>query len=100
MFAFDDLSEWVYGIKMSRKISGLGKDFSDGVLVAEIIYFYEPTVVQLHNYSSAVSKGRKRTNWEVLNRNVLKRLGVRLTTDKIQKIVDIVPNWVENFLWE
>jgi hypothetical protein len=96
----DDVSEWAQGLKLSRKITGLGKDFSDAVLAAEIIFLYEPAMVQLHSYSSAVSKGRKRGNWEELNRNALKKLGLELSADKIEKIVHSAPNFVENFLRE
>jgi hypothetical protein len=100
IFMMDDVQEWAHGLKLSRKITNFGRDFSDAVLAAEIIFLYEPKMVQLHSYSNAVSKGRKRTNWEVLNRNALKKLGLVLSADKIEKIVDLAPNFVENFLWE
>ena len=49
----DELSElyaWVDTIPLSRPKKSIARDFSDGVLAAEIVHHYFPRLVELHNY--------------------------------------------------
>ena len=55
----DDLTEedlqmiynWVDEIPLSRPKRSIARDFSDGVLVAEIVKHFIPKIVDMHNYS-------------------------------------------------
>ena len=46
---------WVDEIPLSRPKRNISRDFSDGVLMAEIAKHYVPNFVELHNYSQAHS---------------------------------------------
>jgi len=59
---------WVDSIPLSRPKRNIARDFSDGVLTAEIAHHYFPKYVELHNYSSANSIRQKLYNWSTLNR--------------------------------
>jgi len=37
-------------------------------LVAEVVKYYHPNVVDLHNYPAAQALHKKTTNWNILNR--------------------------------
>lgn len=82
MAEFDDaeleeLYNWVDSIPLTRPKKNIARDFSDGVLVAEIIQYKFPTLVELHNYSPASATDKKLLNWAVLNRKVLSKLNYR-----------------------
>ena len=54
----DDLQiiyNWVDEIPLSRPKRNIARDFSDGVLLAEIIKHYLPKMIDMHNYSQAHS---------------------------------------------
>ncbi|GFH16235.1 SPEF1-like protein [Haematococcus lacustris] len=45
------LYTWVDEIPLSRPKRNIARDFSDGVLTAEVVHHYFPKLVELHNYS-------------------------------------------------
>ena len=51
----NNIYNWVDEIPLSRPKKNIARDFADGVLIAEIVKHYYPTLVELHNYSSANS---------------------------------------------
>jgi hypothetical protein len=53
------LYSWVDEVPLSRPKRNIARDFSDGVLVAELVAHYFPSMVELHNYSSANSAQQK-----------------------------------------
>lgn len=59
---------WVDEQELSRPKRNIHRDFSDAVLVAEIIHNYFPKSVELHNYSAMHSKTDKFNNWVMLNK--------------------------------
>lgn len=92
------LLNWLDKIPLSRKKRNITRDFSDAILVAEIIKFYFPRFVELHNYSAVNGQSQKVTNWSTLNRKVLNKLGFRISMESIKKIVDCQPGIIEVFL--
>lgn len=46
-------------IPLSRPKRNIARDFSDGVLVAEVVAGFFPKLVELHNYSAANSLQQK-----------------------------------------
>ena len=66
--ALQKLYAWVDEVPLSRPKRNMARDFSDGVLAAEIVHFYFPKLVQLHNYTAANSMQQKMYNWNTLNR--------------------------------
>ena len=90
--------EWVDSIPLSRQKKNISRDFNDAVLLAEMIKYHYPRLVDLHNYPSASSTKAKLVNWETLNKKVLKKLGVKITKNEITDIINSKPNAIENLL--
>ena len=90
--------EWVDSIELSRPKKNISRDFSDGVLLAEIIKSYFPHMVDLHNYPSCSNTKHKESNWNVLNNKVLKKLHIKLTKNEIESIVKAEPMAIEKLL--
>ncbi len=64
------LYTWVDEIPLTRPKKNISRDFSDGVLMAEVIKHFYPKLVQMHNYSAASSVTQKLYNWNTLSRFV------------------------------
>ncbi|XP_036907619.1 sperm flagellar protein 1 isoform X1 [Sturnira hondurensis] len=93
--ALHQLYLWVDNIPLSRPKRNLSRDFSDGVLVAEVIKFYFPKMVEMHNYVPANSLQQKLSNWGHLNRKVLNKLNFSVPEDVMRKIAQCTPGVVE-----
>lgn len=92
------LYAWIDEIPLSRPKKSIARDFSDGILTAEVIAFYFPKLVQMHNYSAANSVKQKLYNWNALNRKVLRKLQICLSKDDMDDLVQCRPGAVENLL--
>ncbi|OCT96562.1 hypothetical protein XELAEV_18008768mg [Xenopus laevis] len=90
-----ELYTWVDTIPLSRPKRNIARDFSDGVLTAELVKFYFPKLVEMHNYVPANSTTQKLSNWTILNRKVLSKLSFSVPDDVIRKIVQCSPGVVE-----
>ena len=91
--------EWVDNIPLSREKKFINKDFSDGILIAEVLKFLYPKLVDLHNYQEANSINKKIENWNTLNQKVFKKLNIPLSKKtkinvkkriKIKKIIKVL----------
>jgi len=96
----ESLYQWVdrVPVPLSRPKKNIGKDFSDGVLVAEIVKHYFPRLVDIHNYSPAAAFKQKMENWYLLNRRVLRRLELDLSDDVIRALANCKQRVVEKVL--
>ncbi len=56
----------LYSLDLSYTVKNPRRDFSNGFLLAEILYRYYPTEVQLHSFENVNSIERKRQNWSLL----------------------------------
>ncbi|TMW63285.1 hypothetical protein Poli38472_002226 [Pythium oligandrum] len=92
------LYAWIDEIPLSRPKKNISRDFSDGILLAEVIAYYFPKLVQMHNYSPANSVKQKQYNWTTLNRKVLKRLNLYLTKEDVDDLVLCRSGAVEHLL--
>lgn len=90
----------VDNITFSRAKKNINRDFADGLMMAELIHHYSPKLVSVHNYPPANSLGKKIENWNTLNTRVLKKLGITLTKQQIEDIVNAVPNVIEHVLYQ
>ena len=90
--------EWVDSVPLSRQKKNISRDFNDAVLLAEMIKYHYPRLVDLHNYPSSSSTKGKIVNWETLNKKVLRKLGIKITKDEITDLVNSKPNAIENLL--
>jgi hypothetical protein len=81
------LYAWIDQIPLSRPKRNITRDFSDGVLIAEVVNHFAPRLVELHNYSPASSSKQKMDNWHTLNVKVFKKLGLTVPENVISGIV-------------
>lgn len=51
----NEMYNWVDSIPLTRPKKHIGRDFADGVLMAEVVNHYIPRIVDIHNYSLAHS---------------------------------------------
>lgn len=77
------LTQWVLSLGLSKKPRNFPRDFSDAVLMTELIHKFYPKLVDLHNYESALKVDTKIYNWNTLNTKTLKKLGISLDTATI-----------------
>lgn len=100
-FTEDDLHElysWIDEIPISRPKRNIARDFSDGCCVAEVLKFFFPKLVDLHNYTPAMSYQKKIDNWQTLNTKVLRKLYFEVPPEEVEDIIAAVPGAVERFL--
>ncbi|XP_038046298.1 sperm flagellar protein 1-like [Patiria miniata] len=95
-----DLYAWVDEIPLSRAKRNMTRDFSDGVLVAEIVHHFVPKIVDVHNYSPANSTQQKMSNWGTLNRKVFPRIGFNMQEVVVRSVCNSKPGVVEAVLWQ
>lgn len=92
------LYTWVDEIPLSRPKRNIARDFSDGVLTAEVVHHYFPKLVELHNYSSANATTQKMYNWNTLNQRVFKRLGFSVSKADFEAVANCQPGAIERIL--
>ncbi|XP_033633297.1 sperm flagellar protein 1-like [Asterias rubens] len=95
-----ELYAWVDEIPLSRPKRNMTRDFSDGVLVAEIVHHYVPKIVEIHNYTPANSTQQKMSNWGTLNRKVLPKIGFSIQESLVRSICNSKAGVVEVVLWQ
>ncbi|XP_015174836.1 PREDICTED: uncharacterized protein LOC107065543 isoform X2 [Polistes dominula] len=100
-----ELCAWIESIPFSKPKKNLSplslyRDFSDGVLLAEILKVYYPRYVDLHNYISANNYFLKKENWNTLNRKVLTKIDVKLNKDVVSQLVNGHQESIEKLLFE
>ncbi|VEV56118.1 conserved protein, unknown function [Plasmodium vinckei vinckei] len=94
----NDLHDWINSFTLSRKIKNINRDFSDGVLMAELVNICLPKFVEIHNYSKANSINQKTYNWNTLNEKVFKRLSFKIDKKNVEEIVNCKYMGVEKVL--
>ncbi|KAJ8250769.1 hypothetical protein COCON_G00226910 [Conger conger] len=93
-----DLYAWIDKIPLSRPKRNITRDFSDGVMAAEVVKFYFPKLVELHNYTPANSTNQKLSNWGTLNRKVFAKLNFHVPEDSLKKMALCSAGVIEAFL--
>lgn len=89
---------WIDAIPLSRPKRNIARDFSDGLLLAEVVAAYFPHLVEIHNYPAANSVKQKVYNLETLNLKVFKKLGFSIPHSTIEDIVNCKPGSIEQVL--
>ncbi|EFN82738.1 Sperm flagellar protein 1 [Harpegnathos saltator] len=95
-----ELIAWVDSIPFSKPTKNLTKDFSDAVLVAEILKLYYPRYVELHNYIPVNNLNMKIENWNTLNRKVLVKIDMKLNKKTIYHLASGSQGTIEKLLLE
>lgn len=94
----EELLKWLDSFALSRACRKLSRDFSDGVLVAEILKAEFPGLVELHNYAACCSLQGKLQNWNTLNRKVLTKLQLRLRPEEVESLANAESSSIEALL--
>ena len=115
----EDLYLWIDSLPLSRPKKRIERDFSDGkqtffpslsgdlllllllegILVAEIIRYYIPDLLEMHNYTPANSLQQKKANWGLLNKKVLSHFGLDLPDVIIAGLSNGKPGLIEVLLY-
>ncbi|XP_042624865.1 sperm flagellar protein 1-like isoform X2 [Cyprinus carpio] len=96
--ALQDLYAWIDKIPLSRPKRNITRDFSDGVMTAEVVKHFFPKLVELHNYTPAHSTQQKLSNWSTLNRKVFSKLNFHIPEETMKKIVVSTAGCIEPVL--
>lgn len=94
-----DLYAWIDQVPLSRSKRRIERDFSDGVMVAELVKYYFPNWVELHNYTTANNTQQKMINWGLLNRKVFHRFDLNVPEHIVRGICNGKSGLVETFLY-
>ena len=86
--------------ELSKQKKNITRDFSDGLLIAEIVSKYYPHIVEPHNYYNTNSKKKKNNNWDLLKKKVFKKLNYKPEKELIKDIIDCKVFAIEFFLYE
>ncbi|KAM3959805.1 uncharacterized protein ACR2FA_006086 [Aphomia sociella] len=89
---------WVDTFKLSRTNKKINRDFSDAVLLAEILSVHYPKLVEMHNYPPRNSHALKLNNWMTLNRKVLKKLKLNLCCNTMEQLANSASGVIERVL--
>ncbi|XP_071609085.1 sperm flagellar protein 1 isoform X2 [Heliangelus exortis] len=92
------LYRWLDTLPLSRPRRNIARDFSDGVLTAEVVKFFFPAMVQLHSYVPTSSTAQKLANWGHLNRKVLQKLGFCVPEELLREVAGCRAGAVEQIL--
>ena len=90
--------EWIDTIPLTKQKKNIARDFSDGQLLAEVIKYYIPKIVDTNNYPSSSNTNQKNNNWVTLNNKVLKKININLTKNEIDNIISCKNYAIENLL--
>ena len=90
----EEVLNWVNSLGLSKKCRNLARDFSDAVMMTELIHKFYPKLVDLHNYESALKVETKIYNWSTLNTKTLKKLGMPLDSQTMQGLGNSQPGFI------
>jgi hypothetical protein len=93
-----DILAWLDTIPLSRPVRNLDTDFSDGILVAEIVAYFFPEYVDLDMFHIARNMSQRTKNWRLLNSDVLPKLSLHAPGTVVHDITNGDHRAVELFL--
>ena len=92
------LYEWVDSMPLSRFKKSINRDFSDAVLMAEVLKYLYTKLVNLHNYPEVHSTKQKIYNWQTLNEKVFKKIEIPLSKKTIDSLANAEQGVIEKVL--
>ncbi|XP_053663359.1 sperm flagellar protein 1-like [Anopheles marshallii] len=95
-----EVYRWVKQFNLSKEIKNINRDFTDGVLVAEILKHLYPKLVDLHNYTRCNATRNKLDNWQTLSRKVFHRMNIYLDDEMMADLASGTNGMLEVLLYE
>lgn len=95
----EELYEWIDRVPLSRQKKRIERDFSDGYCIAEIVRFFLPQCIEMHNLTPANNLQQKLANWGILNAKVFNRFGLNVPLNITTNICNGKPGYIEVFLY-
>lgn len=92
------IHSWLEKFELPHYHKNFHRNFSDGVLLAQILKRLFPKMVDMHNYPHKNSTALKMENWTTLNRKVLQKLGFGQTNDALYQLAKGMPGAIEQIL--
>lgn len=83
-----EVLKWCLGLDLSFQVKNVKRDLSNGFLVAEILSRYYPSEVAMHSFDNSVSLERKRSNWKLLSKLLVKK-GIPIDSSMIEQVVTV-----------
>lgn len=95
----EGLYEWIDCIPLSRQKKRIERDFSDGYCIAEIVRYFLPQLIEMHNLTPANNLQQKLANWGLLNAKTFSKFGLNVPLNITQNICNGKPGYIEVFLF-
>jgi hypothetical protein len=77
---------WIDFLPLSRKRKNLSRNFSDRVMMAEVLHTCYATLFDRHSYAQGFRIDTKIYNWNALNQKVFKKIGVVIDATKPRRL--------------
>lgn len=81
-----ELYRWIDKIPLSRPKKNIARDFSDSVLMSEVVAHFFPKMIDLHNYTKTNSVAQKEANWKTLNQKIFRKMGFSIGDADVKSI--------------
>jgi len=94
----DEIHTWALRSNLSKEVHDFAREFSDGVLLAEIIAHFLPRYVALNTFTHVHSVALKKYNWESLQKVVFRHLNIKLTNEQIDRLANSEPYAIEQLM--
>ena len=62
---------WVDGFRLSREKKNIARDFSDGILVGQIVKIVDSSLIDVRQLVETLNTSTKKGNWETLNSTII-----------------------------
>ena len=95
---YQHIYDWINRFDLSKPKKDFKRDFSDGVLLSEVLNYHYPHVLDLNNYISTCNTKQKYANWEVLINKILRRIKVVPNKKELDNIIMSKDYAIERFL--
>ena len=93
-----DILAWLDTIPLSRPVHNLETDFTDGILIAEIIAYFFPEYVELEMFRITRNMSQRIKNWRLLNSDVLPKISLHAPGTVVHDITNGDHRAIELFL--
>lgn len=93
------LYRWLDKIPFSKRPKTLARDFSDGVLMAELLKLHYPQLLEIYNCITTNNVSKKKDNWNTLNRKVFTKINLTLSNNTISQLANCQHGTIEKLLF-